>query len=156
MPPRVVVYHLFTRTGVIFTIGSQLRLVSVIVVKHASRDRDTYRLYSSQVSWESFSSNICPVAQSHSYCSCTCVMCELPLGINRCYEVRVVRCCQDHVPIDLLQDFHARYYHPSNARIWFYGDDDPEERLRLLSLYLDEFDARQVESHCHTSLRAWI
>jgi len=46
-----------------------------------------------------------------------------------------------------FQDFHARYYHPSNARIWFYGDDDPEERLRILSAYLDKFDARQVDSH---------
>lgn len=43
-----------------------------------------------------------------------------------------------------FQDFHARYYHPSNARIWFYGDDPPEERLRILSTFLDEFDAREV------------
>ena len=43
-----------------------------------------------------------------------------------------------------MQDFHARYYHPSNARIWFYGDDEPEERLRLLANYLDEFEAREV------------
>ena len=28
--------------------------------------------------------------------------------------------------------FHATYYHASNARIFFYGDDDPEERLRRL------------------------
>lgn len=32
-----------------------------------------------------------------------------------------------------LQEFHRKYYHPSNARIWFYGDDDPSERLRILS-----------------------
>jgi Zn-dependent M16 (insulinase) family peptidase len=25
------------------------------------------------------------------------------------------------------------FYHPSNARIWFYGDDDTKERLRILS-----------------------
>ena len=43
-----------------------------------------------------------------------------------------------------MQDFHQRYYHPSNARIWFYGDDPPEERLRILSTFLDEFDAREV------------
>lgn len=49
-----------------------------------------------------------------------------------------------------FKDFHARYYHPSNARIWFYGDDDPEERLRLLSAYLDEFEARPVDSTVHT------
>ena len=32
-----------------------------------------------------------------------------------------------------LQEFHRKYYHPSNSRIWFYGDDDPYERLRILS-----------------------
>ncbi|KAL9238159.1 hypothetical protein vseg_012625 [Gypsophila vaccaria] len=40
-----------------------------------------------------------------------------------------------------FKDFHRRFYHPSNARIWFYGDDDPNERLRLLSEYLDMFEA---------------
>ncbi|KAM0948972.1 putative peptidase M16, metalloenzyme, LuxS/M16 peptidase, peptidase M16C associated [Dioscorea sansibarensis] len=40
-----------------------------------------------------------------------------------------------------FKDFHKKYYHPSNARIWFYGDDDPNERLRILSEYLDEFEA---------------
>jgi hypothetical protein len=42
--------------------------------------------------------------------------------------------------------FHERYYHPSNARFWFYGDDDPAERLRLLAAYLDEFEAQPVDS----------
>ncbi|BBH09543.1 presequence protease 2 [Prunus dulcis] len=42
---------------------------------------------------------------------------------------------------DFLEEFHRKYYHPSNARIWFYGDDDPTERLRTLSEYLDMFDA---------------
>ncbi|XP_023912838.2 presequence protease 1, chloroplastic/mitochondrial isoform X1 [Quercus suber] len=40
-----------------------------------------------------------------------------------------------------FKEFHRKYYHPSNARIWFYGDDDPIERLRILSEYLDMFDA---------------
>ncbi|GAB2267261.1 Homeobox protein PKNOX1 [Dionaea muscipula] len=40
-----------------------------------------------------------------------------------------------------FKGFHKKYYHPSNARIWFYGDDDPNERLRLLSEYLDMFEA---------------
>ncbi|KAJ8763421.1 hypothetical protein K2173_002304 [Erythroxylum novogranatense] len=40
-----------------------------------------------------------------------------------------------------FKEFHSKYYHPSNARIWFYGDDDPAERLRMLSEYLDMFDA---------------
>ncbi len=36
--------------------------------------------------------------------------------------------------------FHETYYHPSNARIFFYGDDDPEERLRIVDAYLSDFD----------------
>ncbi|KAK7308213.1 hypothetical protein VNO77_41813 [Canavalia gladiata] len=40
-----------------------------------------------------------------------------------------------------FKEFHRKYYHPSNSRIWFYGDDDPTERLRILSEYLDLFDA---------------
>ncbi|OMO63192.1 hypothetical protein COLO4_32675 [Corchorus olitorius] len=40
-----------------------------------------------------------------------------------------------------FKEFHSKFYHPSNARIWFYGDDDPYERLRILSEYLDAFDA---------------
>ncbi|XVE93344.1 hypothetical protein REPUB_Repub01dG0183700 [Reevesia pubescens] len=40
-----------------------------------------------------------------------------------------------------FKEFHRKYYHPSNARIWFYGDDDPNERLHILSEYLDMFDA---------------
>ena len=36
--------------------------------------------------------------------------------------------------------YHATYYHPSNARIFFYGDDPPEERLRLVNEYLKDFD----------------
>jgi len=45
-----------------------------------------------------------------------------------------------------FKSFHATYYHPSNARIFFYGDDDPEERLRLMDGYLVEFQATQVDS----------
>jgi len=45
-----------------------------------------------------------------------------------------------------LKDFHRRYYHPSNARVFFYGDDDPAERLRLLDGWLAPFDRVAVES----------
>ncbi|XP_022952756.1 presequence protease 1, chloroplastic/mitochondrial-like [Cucurbita moschata] len=40
-----------------------------------------------------------------------------------------------------FKEFHRKFYHPGNARIWFYGDDDPVERLRILKEYLDMFDA---------------
>ncbi|KAI8103761.1 hypothetical protein M9435_006289 [Picochlorum sp. BPE23] len=45
-----------------------------------------------------------------------------------------------------FKGFYESYYHPSNARFWFYGDDPAEERLRILSGYLDEFEERQVNS----------
>jgi Zn-dependent M16 (insulinase) family peptidase len=42
--------------------------------------------------------------------------------------------------------FHDTYYHPSNARIYFYGDDDPQERLRLMGDYLKEYEAITLDS----------
>lgn len=33
----------------------------------------------------------------------------------------------------IAQEFHSKFYHPSNARVWFYGDDDPNQRLRVIS-----------------------
>ncbi|WMT88022.1 insulinase family protein [Pelagibacterium sp. 26DY04] len=36
--------------------------------------------------------------------------------------------------------FHTRYYHPSNAQIVFYGDDDPAKRLELLDAVLSRFE----------------
>eukprot|EP00600_Ochromonadales_sp_CCMP1393_P015327 CAMPEP_0175034098 /NCGR_PEP_ID=MMETSP0005-20121125/22411_1 /TAXON_ID=420556 /ORGANISM="Ochromonas sp., Strain CCMP1393" /LENGTH=1034 /DNA_ID=CAMNT_0016294879 /DNA_START=271 /DNA_END=3375 /DNA_ORIENTATION=+ len=47
---------------------------------------------------------------------------------------------------DQFKSFHSSYYHPSNSRVFFYGDDDPMERLRLLDSYLCEFDAIPVTS----------
>jgi Zn-dependent M16 (insulinase) family peptidase len=47
---------------------------------------------------------------------------------------------------DQFKAFHRTYYHPSNARIFFYGDDDPEERLRFLETYLGDFEPTTVES----------
>ncbi|MBO0754092.1 MAG: insulinase family protein, partial [Bradyrhizobiaceae bacterium] len=52
-----------------------------------------------------------------------------------------------HIP-DLtyaqLKAFHARHYHPSNAKAFFYGDDDPDERLRVLDNYFREFQPIDV------------
>jgi len=35
--------------------------------------------------------------------------------------------------------FYETHYHPSNARIYFYGNDDPEERLRLIDAALQGY-----------------
>lgn len=42
--------------------------------------------------------------------------------------------------------FHKKFYHPSNAFIFFYGDNPEEERLEKLARYLDEFDRLEVDS----------
>lgn len=42
--------------------------------------------------------------------------------------------------------FHETYYHPSNARIFFYGDDNPEERLRLMNAYLQQFERKEIDT----------
>jgi len=47
---------------------------------------------------------------------------------------------------DYFKKFHSKYYHPSNAKFWFYGDDPPERRLELLDGFLSEFDRIEVSS----------
>ena len=42
--------------------------------------------------------------------------------------------------------FHDTYYHPSNAYIYFYGDDPEDERLRLLDPWLDAFEHREIDA----------
>lgn len=42
--------------------------------------------------------------------------------------------------------FHDTYYHPSNAMIFFYGDDDPAERLRYLNEWLSAFDRKPLSA----------
>jgi len=55
-----------------------------------------------------------------------------------------------HIP-DLTYEqfttFHQVYYHPSNAYIYWYGDDPEEERLRKLSEYLEGYSRLDVDSH---------
>jgi len=45
-----------------------------------------------------------------------------------------------------FKNFHKRYYHPSNARIVFYGDDPSDKRLDILSEYLDQFEAAPIDA----------
>lgn len=45
-----------------------------------------------------------------------------------------------------FKSFHETNYHPSNAYLFFYGDDDPEERLRILNAYLDDFEPLVADS----------
>jgi presequence protease len=47
-----------------------------------------------------------------------------------------------HIPeltYEQFTAFHKSFYHPSNARIFFYGNDPEEARLEILEAYLSEF-----------------
>lgn len=46
-----------------------------------------------------------------------------------------------------FKQFHDTYYHPSNALMFFYGDDPPGERLRLVDAFLQDFDQLEVGFH---------
>lgn len=45
-----------------------------------------------------------------------------------------------------FKEFHDNYYHPSNAYIYFYGDDPEDERLRILESWLKDFERKPVDS----------
>lgn len=55
----------------------------------------------------------------------------------------------NHIPdltYEQFRSFHETFYHPSNAFIFFYGDDNPATRLELLDRYLSHFDEQTVDS----------
>lgn len=54
-----------------------------------------------------------------------------------------------HIPDLTYEEFKAfweNYYHPSNAFIFMYGNDDPEKRLKLMEGYLKGYKKKKVKS----------
>ena len=51
-----------------------------------------------------------------------------------------------NLTFEQFKAFHEKYYHPSNGRVFFYGNDEPEERLRLVNDYLKDFHRIPVDS----------
>ena len=54
-----------------------------------------------------------------------------------------------HIPdlsYENFRSFWETYYHPSNSFIYFYGNDDPEQRLRLMEGYLKPYKRKKVKS----------
>lgn len=45
-----------------------------------------------------------------------------------------------------FKDFHTRYYHPSNARFFFWGDDPEEARLEKIAELLKDFEYLKIDS----------
>lgn len=55
----------------------------------------------------------------------------------------------EHIPdlnYEQFKRFHETWYHPSNAFIFFSGNDDPEVRLELMEGYLKPYQAMKVDS----------
>lgn len=54
-----------------------------------------------------------------------------------------------HIPdltYENFRSFWETYYHPSNSFIYFYGNDDPEKRLKLMEGYLKGYKKKKVKS----------
>jgi hypothetical protein len=54
-----------------------------------------------------------------------------------------------HIPdltYENFKNFWETYYHPSNSFIYFYGNDDPEKRLKLMEGYLKPYKKKKVKS----------
>ncbi len=47
---------------------------------------------------------------------------------------------------EAFKDFHSSYYHPSNARFFFWGDDDEAKRLDIVGAELARHEACAVQS----------
>jgi Zn-dependent M16 (insulinase) family peptidase len=54
-----------------------------------------------------------------------------------------------HIPdltYENFRNFWETYYHPSNAFIFMYGNDDPEKRIKLMEGYLKGYKKQKVKS----------
>lgn len=47
---------------------------------------------------------------------------------------------------EAFREFHSSYYHPSNARFFFWGDDPEEGRLAKVAEFIAPYERRAVES----------
>merc|ERR1719223_2168316 len=45
-----------------------------------------------------------------------------------------------NLSFEQFAEFHSKFYHPANSRIFFAGDDDVMKRLEIMDEYLDDFD----------------
>jgi Zn-dependent M16 (insulinase) family peptidase len=78
------------------------------------------------------------VLETYAFCS---LYPDTPYGVMAAGDPK-------HIPdltYEQFKAFHARHYHPSNAKLFFYGDDDPGERLRLLDERLAAFSRLDVD-----------
>ncbi|KAG5178495.1 Metalloenzyme, LuxS/M16 peptidase-like protein [Tribonema minus] len=46
---------------------------------------------------------------------------------------------------EYIQDFHRRFYHPANSRVFFYGNDPVKERLDIVDAYFKKYDKNDAD-----------
>ena len=61
-------------------------------------------------------------------------------GVDSGGDPRVI----PELSFEQFAEFHARFYHPANSRIYFSGDDDVYTRLEMMDEYLREFDETPI------------
>lgn len=49
-----------------------------------------------------------------------------------------------HLTYEEFKSFHKKYYHPSNAKVFFYGDGDTIKHLEFVQEYLDKFNKQEI------------
>lgn len=86
------------------------------------------------------------LASSHSM---ECLFPDTVYGVDSGGDPRVI----PNLTWEQFQSFHRNFYHPSNARIWMSGDDDPRRRLALLDDWLSAFDKIEVKADIPLQLR---
>ncbi len=67
---------------------------------------------------------------------------DTPYGFNSGGDPEVI----PNLSYAEFKAFHQNYYHPSNAYIYFYGDDPEDARLTLLDAWLNDFDKKEINS----------
>jgi hypothetical protein len=67
---------------------------------------------------------------------------DSPYGLDSGGDPRVI----PQLSYAEFKAFHETYYHPSNAFIYFYGDDELEERLAFLERWLAGYSRLEVKS----------
>ena len=67
---------------------------------------------------------------------------DTPYGLDSGGDPEVI----PELTYEAFKAFHTTYYHPANARFWFYGDDPEAQRLERLGAFLEEFGPWAVDS----------
>lgn len=66
---------------------------------------------------------------------------DTPYGLESGGDPEVI----PELTYEQFTDFHRRYYHPSNARFYFWGNDPEEKRLQILGELLESYERISVE-----------